>query len=94
MTQSPSNAPWKNFFTHWPAGLARRGYAVTTLNESIPFKGFVVSGEMVAFDRTNPDPVGSRFIVVEFTAIALLKIIDPITADALVPLGFTGKFDS
>ncbi len=92
MTHASPAAPWKSFFTNWPAGLARRGYAVTLLNESIPFKGFVVSGEMVAFDRTNPDPVGSRFIVVEFAQIALLKIIDPISAEALAPLGFTGNF--
>ncbi|QDU87549.1 hypothetical protein Pla175_09130 [Pirellulimonas nuda] len=89
-----SGDSWKKVFTGWPAALPKRGYAVTTLNEAIPFKGFVVSGEMVAFDRTNPDPVGSRVILVEFASIALLRIIDPIGAEALAPFGFSGAFSA
>lgn len=91
---NPTAEGWKRVFVNWPPKLQRRGLVTTTLDETIPFKAFLISDEMLALERTNPDPLGTRVILLDFGSIALLKIIDPIGAEALAPLGFSGKFSN
>jgi hypothetical protein len=82
---------WRDLFLNWPEALPRRGLVVSSLNEPIPFKGFLIKGEMLLLERTNPDPIGTRFIAISYDAIHLLKIIDPLTESVLNAAGFKGQ---
>lgn len=67
---------------------------VNTLNEAIPFKGFMVKGDMLLLERTNPDPLGSRYIFLAFDTIAALKLIDPARPEVFNRVGYEGKFSA
>jgi hypothetical protein len=82
---------WKSIFSNWPAGIQHRGVLVTSLNEAIPFKGFMIKDDMLLLDRTNPDPMGSRFILIDFAAINCIKLLDPVKDSVFVAAGFVGK---
>jgi hypothetical protein len=86
-----SNEIWRDVFTKWPAELPKRGLVVTTLNETIPFKSFFLKGDTLLLERTNPDPVGTRFIVLAFDAIHLLKITEPLRESVLNAAGYVGQ---
>lgn len=86
-----SNETWRDVFTNWPASLPRRGLVVSTLNETIPFKSFLLKGDTVLLERTNPDAVGTRFIVLSFDGIHMLKIADPLKESALNSAGYIGQ---
>src|SRR3990172_2415552 len=60
---------WKGVFTNWPAGIPHRGVLVNTLNEATPFKGFMIKADSLLLERTNPDSLGARFIVMGFDSI-------------------------
>jgi hypothetical protein len=85
---------WRDLFTSWPAAIPRRGVLVSTLNEQIPFKGFLIKGQTLLLERTNPDPVGTRFIVLAFDAIHMLKVTDPLKESVLAAAGYEGKLSS
>jgi hypothetical protein len=86
-----SNEIWKEVFTNWPAALAKRGVVVSTLNEQIPFKSFLVKGETVLLERTNPDAMGARYIVLGYDAIHMLKLTDPLKESVLNAAGYAGQ---
>lgn len=86
-----SSETWRDAFTNWPAGIPRRGLVVSTLNEPIPFKNFLLKGETLLLERTNPDPVGTRFVVLTFDAIHLLKLTDPLNESVLAAAGYVGQ---
>jgi hypothetical protein len=81
---------WRDVFTNWPETIARRGIVVSTLNEPIPFKSFFLKGETLLLERTNPDPMGTRFIVLAFDAVHLLKLTDPLKESVLTGAGYVG----
>jgi hypothetical protein len=89
--EAKSTEVWREMFTKWPAELPKRGLVVTTLNETIPFKSFFLKGETLLLERTNPDPVGTRFIVLAFDAIHLLKITEPLRESVLNAAGYVGQ---
>lgn len=89
MTQQ--NKTWRDVFYEWPAGIARRGIVISTLNEPMPFKGFMVKQDTVLLERTNPDSLGARFILMPFEAINCLKFVDPLKETTFTAAGFTGK---
>jgi hypothetical protein len=82
---------WKSQFLNWPKGIAPKGVLVSTLNESIPFKGFMVKDNMVLLERTNPDPLGARFILISYEAINCVKLVDPLKETTFTAAGFAGK---
>jgi hypothetical protein len=86
-----STETWKALFSNWPKGIAPKGVLVSTLNESIPFKGFMVKDDMLLLERTNPDPLGARFIFISYDAINCVKLIDPLKESTFTAAGFTGK---
>ena len=86
-----TNTSWRDTFTKWPTGISKRGVVVSTLNESTPFKSFFVKDNMLLLERTNPDPLGGRFILMEFSAIHMLKITDPLTEAAITAAGYVGQ---
>ena len=87
-----SSAIWKDVFTNWPTGIPRRGVLVSTLNESMPFKGFLIKDDLLLLERSNPDSLGARFILIGFDAINTVKLIDPLKESVFTSAGFSGKF--
>jgi hypothetical protein len=81
---------WRDVFTNWPAALPRRGLLVSTLNETIPFKSFLLKGDLLLLERANPDPVGTRFIMLAFDTVHMLKVTDPLKESVLTSAGFVG----
>jgi hypothetical protein len=82
---------WKSLFERWPQDLPRRGVVTTTLDEQIPFKGFMLTRETVLLERTNPDPLGTRFIVLPYPNMAAVKLVDVIKEKIFTSMGFEGK---
>lgn len=82
---------WQQAFSRWPESIPRRGIITTILNENIPFKAFMIAGPMLLLERSNPDSLGARFIMLEYTAINALKYIDPLKAINFEEMGFKGK---
>lgn len=87
-----SGDTWREVFTNWPAALPRRGLVVSTLNETVPFKSFLLKGDTLLLERANPDAVGARFIVLTFDAIHMLKITDTLKESVLNSAGYEGQF--
>lgn len=85
-------ADWKSLFTDWPAAVPKRGIVTNALNEPMPFKGYMIRGDMLLLERTNPDAMGGRFILINFAAIDSVKLIDPIKEADMAAAGFEGKF--
>jgi hypothetical protein len=85
-------ADWKSLFTNWPAAIPKRGIVTNTLNEPMPFKGYMVRGDVLLLERTNPDAMGGRFILLSFMGIDSVKLIDPIKEADMAAAGFEGKF--
>jgi hypothetical protein len=88
MTPQPA---WKSFFNNWPSGIQHRGVLVTSLNEAIPFKGFMLKDDVLLLDRSNPDSMGARFILIDFASINSVRLIDPLNEAVFAGAGFTGK---
>jgi hypothetical protein len=87
-----SSQVWKSVFNNWPTGIPRRGLVISSLNEPMPFKGFMVKDDIVLLERTNPDSLGARFILLSFEAINCVKLIDPLKESVFASAGFLGKF--
>jgi hypothetical protein len=87
----PSNSAWSELFENWPASLPRRGVVLSSLNESTPFKAFMVKGDALLLERTNPDPLGVRFVLLSFDAIHAVKFTDPLKESVFSAAGFLGK---
>ena len=86
-----SGAIWKHLFQHWPEGIPQRGIVVTMQGEQMPFKAFMITDEVLLLERTNPDPLGSRFILMGYESVATIKLIDALKESAFEGLGFEGK---
>ncbi|MEM6331299.1 MAG: hypothetical protein AAF790_13770 [Planctomycetota bacterium] len=82
---------WAGVFLDWPEAISRRGVVVTTLNEAVPFKGFMTKREMLVLERQNPDSLGARFVLMRYDAIAAVKLVDPLKAESFKPMGFEGR---
>jgi len=83
---------WKAFFENWPAQIPRRGIVTNSLNEAMPFKGYMVKDDLVLLERTNPDAMGGRYILLNYDAISSVKLIDPLKEADGQAAGFAGKF--
>ena len=79
---------WQSFFQEWPEGFPQQGIIVSNLNEAMPFKNFWIKGDMLLLDRSVPDALGGRFLLLGFDTINSLKITSPLTADIVSGAGF------
>ena len=86
-----SSDTYRQLFNSWPKDIPRRGVLVTLQNETIPFRGFMITDELLLLERTNPDPMGARFILLPFPNVAAVKLIDVLKAKAFAGLGFLGN---
>ena len=83
---------WKALFSNWPATVPRRGIVTNKLNEPMPFKGFMIRDDVLLLERTNPDAMGGRYILLNFVGIDSVKLIDPVKEADMAAAGFEGKF--
>lgn len=81
-------AIWREFFRDWPADLAQRGIVVARFNEQISFQSFLISETCVILERTTPDSLGARKILMPFENIEALKIVDPTRDKVFTAVGF------
>jgi hypothetical protein len=82
---------WKDFYARWPDDLARRGVLVTNFGEQIVFTNFMVSEAMLLVERSAPDTMGARQVILPYGQIAGLKITDVVKPRAFVDMGFVGR---
>lgn len=83
-----STENWKSLFSDWPAGFPRQGIIITNLNEAMPFKTFWLRENMLLLERTVPDALGGRFLMLGFDVINSVKITNPLTAEIVTNAGF------
>ncbi|HLA84453.1 MAG TPA: hypothetical protein VJL29_06640 [Thermoguttaceae bacterium] len=88
---SASESAWKTLFAEWPAELPRKGILVTTLNEPIPFNGFMIGDHFVVISRNAPDALGARTVLLPYESLFLLKMTDVIKSKAYQAAGFRGE---
>jgi hypothetical protein len=79
---------WRACFRGWPAGIPQRGVLVTTFDEQIPFASFMVADDLLFIERKNPDTLGTRSVILPFTAITAVKIVDPLEPRLFRSFGF------
>ena len=81
---------WSKFFLNWPEQWNRQGVLVTTFGEQIPFDGFMVSEDLLFLQRSSPDAIGTRQLLLAYHNISALKINNVVKAGALAEKGFSG----
>ena len=82
---------WKTWFREWPEKLPRQGILVTLQGDQIPFSGFLTGETMLLLQRTNPDSVGTRQVLLPYQRIDSLKISDVVEAKVYEKSGFLGS---
>lgn len=79
---------WQSFFEMWPAAEPQRGIVVTTFQENIPFTRFMIADGLLALERDKPDSIGSRKVIVAFSAISAVKMTDTGDFGRFADMGF------
>lgn len=79
---------WRDFFRGWPVELDRRGVIVTNFGEQIPFDSFMSAEKLLFLDRSVPDTIGARKIVIPYSNISALKLTEAVKNKLFLPLGF------
>jgi hypothetical protein len=81
---------WAELFARWPANVARKGVLITNFGEQILFSGFMASPAMLLVERQTPDTVGARKVIVPYSNVAGIKIVEVVKPAAFHELGFQG----
>ncbi len=81
---------WKAWFREWPEKMPRQGVLITIQGDQIPFQGFLAGGEMVLLQRTAPDTVGTRQVLLPYQRIDSLKLINVVDPKIFAKIGFEG----
>lgn len=79
---------WRDFFRAWPTELDRRGVVVASFGEQIPFDSFMSSDKLLFLDRSVPDTIGARKIVIPYSNISAVKLTEAVKNKLFFPLGF------
>ena len=64
---------WRGLFENWPDAIPRTGNLVTTYGDTIPFCGFMVSGGLLLLERSRPDPIGNRKVMLPYETVAAVN---------------------
>ena len=80
----------RRIFAEWPVSIPKAGIVVTNFGESIPFCNFMISGDLILFERKTPDAQGGRRVMMPFDGINALKILDAIEMARFTAMGFQG----
>ncbi|MBN1589093.1 MAG: hypothetical protein JW888_06230 [Pirellulales bacterium] len=82
---------WKTLFAEWSPEIPRRGVIINSLNEQIPFNGFMTSEHFVLFSRSSPDAMGARMVLMPYDSLVTLKITDVVKSKTFQSAGFQGE---
>lgn len=80
---------WITVLTNWPAGIERKGIVVTNANESIEFVSYQLLGTVLLLERSRPDSLGGRRVMVQLSQVAMIKVVDPVQMEQFAQFGFT-----
>jgi hypothetical protein len=83
---------WRTLFENWPEAIPRQGILITSFNESIPFRDFLISGSIVLVERETPDSLGARKVMVAYDGISAVKITSPMDLARFQVMGFQAPF--
>jgi hypothetical protein len=83
---------WRSLFENWPEAIPREGIVVTTLNEHVPFNGFLVSGGVLLVERDKPDTYGARKVMIAYSAIVAVKLTNVLELSRYQVMGFQPPF--
>ena len=78
---------WRKFLIEWPKEMPRFGVVVTEI-EQTPFIDFMLSENIGLFERRSPDTVGGRRVLIPYSKIEAIKIVEPTTNDVFLACGF------
>ncbi len=79
---------WRSLFENWPESIPRQGLLVTSFQEQIPFVDFLISGSILLVERDKPDALGSRNVMIAYSAISAVKITRPMELALFQAMGF------
>ncbi len=79
---------WKDYFTHWPKGVATTGVLVTSYDEQIAFVDFMTGETLLMIERRAPDTTGARKVLVPYDNILALKLVDVVNSSVFAGIGF------
>jgi hypothetical protein len=82
---------WQELFENWPSKLSRRGTLVVSFGDQIPFCGFSTKDGLLLIQRSTPDSVGARQLVIPYSEIVALKITEVVAGNAFAEAGFAGE---
>ena len=80
---------WRKFLVDWPKDLPRSGVVVTEV-EQIIFVEFMLSENLGLFERRAPDTVGGRKVIIPYSKIEAIKIVEPTPNQTFLDGGFRG----
>lgn len=83
---------WRSLFENWPESIPRAGLVVTSYGETVPFKDFLISGNILLVERDTPDSMGARKVMVAYDNIAAVKITNPMELARFQVMGFQKPF--
>ena len=79
---------WRTLFENWPEVIERHGIVISKQGETIPFVDFLISGGLLLLERSSPDAVGSRKVIVAYESIALIKMTTTAELTRFQAMGF------
>jgi len=82
---------WRDYFLNWPKELPRRGVIVVAFGEQIPFDGFLTTDSLVLVERRTPDAIGARKVIVPYSQVQAIKLVDVATSKMMRTAGFVGE---
>ena len=85
-------AAWRALFENWPQSIPREGLVVTSFQEQIPFKDFLISGGVVLVERDKPDSMGGRKVMIAYEHVCAVKLTSPIELSQYEAMGFQRPF--
>ena len=89
-----SGSIWRDVFVNWPAAIPRRGILQSTNNEATPFKGFLHNDSVLLLERSIPDSIGTRFVLISYDAIHAVKFTDPLKESVFTAAGYIGTLSN
>lgn len=81
-------AGWQALFENWPESIPREGLLVTSFQEQIQFKDFLISGGILLVERDKPDSVGARKVMIAYEHISAVKLMTPLELARFQVMGF------
>ena len=83
-----NESSWRSIFESWPSAIPREGLIITTFQDQIPFRDFLVSGGVLLVERDKPDSHGARKVMLAYESISAVKFSTPMELARFQVMGF------